>query len=90
MSDAVRYRMRNPVTGREIIFAAKPGEVYKDRDTGEHLEVVGKVLPLPPSKSQPAVGRRVPAYVPVVRPAVPARPERVPQLRPAYGAVVAG
>ncbi len=52
MGDAVRYRMRNPVTGREIIVAAEPGEIYKDRDTGERLEVVGKVLPLPPSNSQ--------------------------------------
>ena len=32
--------------------AAEPGQLYVDRETGEPLEVVGKVLPLPPSKSQ--------------------------------------
>ena len=31
--------------------AAEPGRVYLDRETGEQLEVVGKVLPLPPSQS---------------------------------------
>ena len=31
---------------------AEPGHVYRDRETGEQLEVVGKVLPLPPSKSR--------------------------------------
>ena len=47
-----RYRLRNPSTGREIVFEAEPGEVYLDRDSGETLEVVGAVLPLPPSESQ--------------------------------------
>ena len=52
MSSNPRYRLRTPSTGREQIFEAEPGVVYKDRDTGEALEVVGKVVPLPPSKSQ--------------------------------------
>ena len=46
-----RYRFRTPSTGREIIQEAEAGQTYVDRDTGEPLEVVGKVLPLTPSKS---------------------------------------
>jgi hypothetical protein len=46
-----RYRLRTPSTGREVIFEAEPGVVYTDRDTGEELEVVGKVVPVPPSNS---------------------------------------
>jgi hypothetical protein len=46
-----RYRFRTPSTGREIILEAEPGRTYVDRDTGEPLEPVGKVLPLAPSKS---------------------------------------
>jgi hypothetical protein len=46
------YRLRNPSTGREILIEAKPGEVYRDRDSGERLEVVGKLLPLAPSPSR--------------------------------------
>jgi hypothetical protein len=51
MSNAQRYRLRTPSTGREIIIEAEPGKVYRDRDTDEPLEVVGKVLPLAPSPS---------------------------------------
>jgi hypothetical protein len=52
VSPSQRYRLRNPASGREILIEAEPGEIYRDRDTGEHLEVVGKVLPLLPSTSQ--------------------------------------
>ena len=52
MSTSQRYRLRNPASGREILFEAEPGEIYLDRDTGEQLEVVGKVLPLAPSTSR--------------------------------------
>jgi hypothetical protein len=52
MSVRQRYRLRNPTTGREILLEAEPEEIYKDRDTGETLEVVGKVLPLAPSASK--------------------------------------
>lgn len=52
MSTNQRYRMRNPATGRETIAEAVHGAIYLDRDTGERLEVVGKVLPLAPSTSQ--------------------------------------
>jgi hypothetical protein len=47
-----RYRLRNPASGREIVLDAEPGEIYLDRDTGEELEPVGIVLPLPPSASR--------------------------------------
>jgi hypothetical protein len=47
-----RYRMRAPGSGREIIREAEPGRVYVDKDTGETLEIVGKVLPLAPSISR--------------------------------------
>lgn len=46
-----RYRLRTPSTGREVLVEAEPGKVYRDRDTGESLEVVAKVLPLAPSPS---------------------------------------
>jgi hypothetical protein len=52
MSSGQRYRMRNPATGREVLFEAEPGEIYVDRDSGERLEVTGKVLPLAPSESK--------------------------------------
>ena len=47
-----RYRLRTPSTGRELIVEVEPGRVYTDRETGETLEVVGRVLPLAPSKSK--------------------------------------
>ncbi len=52
MSTGQRYRLRNPASGREIVIEATPGEVYVDRESGEQLEVVGKVLPLVPSSSR--------------------------------------
>ena len=39
------YRMRTPSTGREVFLEAEPDRVYVDRETGEPMEVVGKVLP---------------------------------------------
>jgi hypothetical protein len=51
MAGGPRYRLRTPSTGREIIIEADPERVYTDRETGEELEVVGIVLPLPPSTS---------------------------------------
>ena len=46
-----RYRLRTPSTGREIFLEAEPNTVYRDKETGEELEVLGKVLPLAPSVS---------------------------------------
>ena len=52
VSTGQRYRLRSPASGREIVIEAEPGEAYRDRETGERLEVVGKVLPLAPSESR--------------------------------------
>jgi len=47
-----RYRLRAQSSGREHIIEAEPGRSYVDRETGEPLEVVGRVLPLAPSPSE--------------------------------------
>jgi hypothetical protein len=47
-----RYRLRSPSTGRELLLEADEHEVYRDRESGEPLEVLGKVLPLAPSDSK--------------------------------------
>ena len=52
MSARQRYRLRNPATGRERIIEAEPGRIYTDRESGEELEVVGRLLPLAPSASK--------------------------------------
>ena len=51
MSERQLYRMRTPSTGREVVMEAEPDEVYVDRETGEPLVVVAKLLPLAPSTS---------------------------------------
>ena len=45
------YRMRAPASGREALVEADPDGVYVDRETGEELEPVTRVLPLAPSDS---------------------------------------
>ncbi len=45
------YRLRAPASGREALAKAKPGHLYVDRDTGEEMEPVARVLPLAPSTS---------------------------------------
>jgi hypothetical protein len=52
VSTTQRYRLRNPASGREIVIEAEPQEIYLDRDSGEQLEIVGKLLPLAPSASR--------------------------------------
>lgn len=52
MSTSQRYRLRTPSSGREIIAEAVPGQIYLDRESGEQMEVVGKLLPLAPSGSR--------------------------------------
>ena len=52
MSDRDRYRLRDGATGREVIIEAEPEEIYIDRDSGEAMEVVARVLPLAPSESR--------------------------------------
>ena len=51
MSSRQLYRLRTPSTGREVLLAAETGQVYRDRETGEAMEVIGKVLPAAPSLS---------------------------------------
>lgn len=50
-NDRQLYRMRAPASGREAISTIEPGEIYVDRETGEEMEPVAKVLPLAPSVS---------------------------------------
>jgi hypothetical protein len=52
VSDPDRYRARNPSSGRETLIEAEPGEIYRDRDSGAQLQIVGKLLPLAPSASR--------------------------------------
>ena len=52
MSIKQRYRLRSPSTGRELVLEADELDVYRDRESGEPLEVLGKVLPLAPSESK--------------------------------------
>ncbi|HEY1457828.1 MAG TPA: hypothetical protein VGF15_04855 [Solirubrobacteraceae bacterium] len=52
MSTEHRYRLRNQANGREIIIQAQPQEIYVDRETGDPLQVVGRLLPLAPSDSK--------------------------------------
>lgn len=52
MSVNDRYRLRSPSTGRELVLEAEPERIYLDRETGEPLEVAGKLLPLAPSESR--------------------------------------
>jgi hypothetical protein len=52
VSTRQRYRLRSPSTGRELLLEADEHEVYRDRDSGEQLEIIGKVLPLAPSASK--------------------------------------
>ena len=45
------YRLRAPASGREALAAIDDDGVYVDRETGEEMEVVTRVLPLAPSDS---------------------------------------
>jgi hypothetical protein len=43
--------MRGQASGREIIVEAESETIYIDRESGEPMEIVGKLLPLAPSTS---------------------------------------
>jgi hypothetical protein len=45
------YRLRARASGREALAPAEATGVYRDRDTGEEMEPVTRVLPLAPSES---------------------------------------
>jgi hypothetical protein len=51
VSEKQRYRLRAPASGREAIAEVVPGGVYVDRETGEEMLPVTRVLPLAPSES---------------------------------------
>ncbi len=51
MNSKQLYRMRSRASGREALAHAEPGAVYVDRETGEEMYPVAKVLPLAPSAS---------------------------------------
>ncbi len=51
MNEKQLYRMRAAASGREALAPAEPGSVYVDRETGEEMSPVAKVLPLAPSAS---------------------------------------
>lgn len=52
MSTGQLYRLRTPSNGREVLVEASPDGIYLDRDSGETMEVVGKLLPLAPTSSR--------------------------------------
>ena len=46
MPEHQTYRMRAPASGREAFVEADPDGDYRDRETGEELKPVTRVLPL--------------------------------------------
>ncbi len=52
MSTGQLYRLRTPSSGREVLLEATLDGIYLDRDSGETMEVVGKLLPLAPTSSR--------------------------------------
>jgi hypothetical protein len=51
VSERQRYRLRAPASGREAVADVEPDGVYIDRETGEEMRPVTRVLPLAPSES---------------------------------------
>src|SRR3954453_10549356 len=51
MNEKQVYRMRAAASGRGALAPAEPDSVYVDRETGEEMSPVAKVLPLAPSDS---------------------------------------
>jgi hypothetical protein len=51
MNEKQLFRMRAAASGREALAPAEPGSIYVDRETGEEMSPVAKVLPLAPSDS---------------------------------------
>ena len=46
-----KFRLRAKASGREAVAEASGDGVYVDRETGEEMDVVSRVLPLAPSES---------------------------------------
>lgn len=51
MHDRQTYRLRAPASGREALVEADIDGVYVDRETGEEMRPVTRLLPLAPSES---------------------------------------
>lgn len=51
MSEKQIYRVRADASGREALVEAEDGAIYTDRETGEELKPVSRVLPLASSGS---------------------------------------
>lgn len=51
MNPRQKYRLRARGSGREVIREIDPRAVYVDKESGEEMDVVGKLLPLAPSPS---------------------------------------
>lgn len=51
MHERQTYRLRAPASGREALVDAELDGVYVDRETGEEMKPVTRVLPLAPSDS---------------------------------------
>jgi hypothetical protein len=51
VNERQRYRLRAPASGREAIAPIERDGVYLDRETGEEMRPVTRVLPLAPSAS---------------------------------------
>lgn len=45
------YRLRAPASGREAISEVSGDGIYVDRETGEEMRIVSRLLPLAPSDS---------------------------------------
>ncbi len=50
-SEQQKYRLRAPASGREAVAEVEVDGVYIDRETGEEMLPVTRVLPLAPSES---------------------------------------
>lgn len=46
------YRLRSPSSGEETLVEAQLDRIYLDEQSGERLEVVGKLIPLAPTPSR--------------------------------------
>jgi hypothetical protein len=51
VNDEQTYRLRAPASGREAVAKVEADAVYIDRETGEEMRPVTRVLPLAPSES---------------------------------------
>ncbi len=85
MSERQLYRLRAPSSGREVLLAAEPGKVYTRPRHGRAARGRREGAAAAPVEVQPAMGRREPALLQLVRPARPEGPQRLPDVRPPDG-----